>query len=91
MFKASRCWSSGLQGRLQDYIIWQQWFAGKRSRAQPDGVAKQVYRGEISQYSRLQSNSAQNTLFSVAIITIKRKFFFAHTSSAPLSNVVKLI
>ena len=33
----------------------------------------------------------QNTLLSVAIITIKRKLFFAHTSSATLNSVVKLI
>ena len=30
---------------------------------------------------RCQFNSIQNTLLSVAIITIKRKFFFAHTLS----------
>ena len=34
----------------------------------------------------------QNTVLSVAIIAIKRKcFFFVHTSSATLNNVVKLI
>ena len=31
------------------------------------------------------SNSIQNTLLSVAIITIKRKCFFAHTSSVTLT------
>ena len=31
----------------------------------------------------------QNTLLSVAIITIKRKFFFTHTSSATSNNVVE--
>ena len=30
-------------------------------------------------------SSVQNTLLSIAIITIKRKFFFAHTSSATLT------
>ena len=33
----------------------------------------------------------QITLLSVAVTTIKRKCFFAHTSSATLNNVVKLI
>ena len=33
-------------------------------------------------------NSVQNTLLSVAIITVKRKYFFAHTSSATLNNVL---
>ena len=36
------------------------------------------------------SNSIQNTVWSVAITTIKRKFVFDHTSFATLSNVVKL-
>ena len=33
----------------------------------------------------VQFKSIQNTLLSVAIITIKRKFFFTHTSSATLT------
>ena len=37
-------------------------------------------------YVTVQFNSVQNTLLSVAIMTIKRKFFFAHTSSATLSK-----
>ena len=32
----------------------------------------------------------KNTLLSIAIIAIKQIFFFAHTSSAILNNVVKL-
>ena len=37
------------------------------------------------------SNSVQNTLLSVAIVTIKRKFFFTHTSSATLTiSLIKL-
>ena len=32
----------------------------------------------------------QNTLLSIAIITSKWKFFFVHTSSATLNNVVNL-
>ena len=37
------------------------------------------------------SNSIQKTLLSVAIITIKRIFFFfSHPSSATLNNAVKL-
>ena len=32
-----------------------------------------------------------NTLLSVAIITIKHNFVFAHTSSATLNNIIKLI
>ena len=35
--------------------------------------------------SLFNSVQIQNTLLSVAIITIKRKFFFAHTSSATLT------
>ena len=33
----------------------------------------------------------QNTSLSVAIVTVKQKIFFAHTSSARLNNGVKLI
>ena len=36
------------------------------------------------------SNSIQKTLLSVAIVTIKRIFFFSHPSSATLNNAVKL-
>ena len=35
--------------------------------------------------SSIQFNSVQNTLLSIAIITIKRKCFFTHTSSATLT------
>ena len=34
----------------------------------------------------IQFNSVQNTLLSVAVITIKRKYFFVHTSSATLND-----
>ena len=38
----------------------------------------------------IQFSSIQNTLLSVAIMTIKRKLFFAHTSSATLSEHKKV-
>ena len=36
-------------------------------------------------------NSVQKTSLSIAIITIKQEFVFAHSSSATLNNVVKHI
>ena len=38
----------------------------------------------------LSRSSIQNTVLSVAIITIKRNFFLAHISYTSLNNVVKL-
>jgi len=43
---------------------------------------------QCPQTTTFEENS-NSKLLSVAIITIKRKFFFAHTSSATLNDVVK--
>ena len=48
---------------------------------------KRIVNVSRSAYAKL-AIQIQITLLSLAIITIKRKFFFAHTSSATLNNVL---
>ena len=54
--------------------------------------SKQLSSGKGAWKKRATFNpiQIQNTLLSVAIITVKRKKFFAHTSSATLNNEVKI-